>query len=88
MEEKAVLQSKTKLPEEMRYLFWDVNFDELYFEDYKDFIAARILCFGDNNSLKYLAKKISKQFVLNLVHSNREIDEMTRNYWKAMYNEQ
>lgn len=72
----------------MRYLFWDVNFDELYFEDYLDFIAARILCFGDNNSLKFLAKKISKQFVLNLVQRNREVDEMTRNYWKAMYNEQ
>ncbi len=86
MEEQTGIKSKTKLPEEMRYLFWDVNFDELYFEDYKDFIASRILSFGDNNSLKYLAKKISKKFILNLVQKNREIDEMTCNYWKVMYN--
>lgn len=78
---------KTKLPEEMRPLFWDVDFDKLYWDDYKEFIASRILTFGNNFSLRFLADKVSKDFMLNLIDTHREIDDLTRNYWKVMYSE-
>ncbi len=88
MEEYSEIIVKTKLPEEMRELFWDVNFDELYFEDYKEFITVRILNFGTTDSLKFLAGNISKEFLLNLLDSSREIDDITCNFWRLMYDKQ
>jgi hypothetical protein len=80
----VLLNDDGKLPEEMRFLFWDTDFDTLNFNIYPESIAVRILLYGDDFSLNYLNSKVNKEFIINLVNSNREIDDITKNYWKII----
>ena len=75
---------KTRLPENMRYLFWDTNFDELYLQDYPEYIAERIMMFGDDFSLKYMIENIDVEILRKLVYSSRALDNKTRNYWSII----
>jgi hypothetical protein len=85
LNKNMVLQNDDgKLPEEMRFLFWDTDFDTLNFNVYPESIAVRILLYGDDFSLNYLNSKVNKEFIINLVNSNREIDAITKNYWNIV----
>jgi hypothetical protein len=79
-----VSEDKGNLPEQMRFLFWDTDFDTLNFNVYPESIAVRILLYGDDFSLNYLNSKVNKEFIINLVNSNREIDAITKNYWNII----
>jgi len=75
----------TKLPENMTPLFWDVDFETLDFDEYKEFIAARILNYGTYEDLRYLFFFFLKEFLIDLVKTNRELDYLTRNFWRVIY---
>jgi hypothetical protein len=75
----------TKLPENMKPLFWDVDFETLDFDEYKEFIAARILNYGTYEDLRYLFSNIKKEFLIDLVKTSRELDDLTRNFWRMIY---
>ena len=79
-----VRKHKTPLPQEFRKYFWDVAFDELTFEKYPEFIAERILNYGDLKGVKWLLKRTDKQLIRTLLKNNRKLNAKTKNYWKIM----
>ncbi len=75
---------KTPLPEEFKKYFWDVAFDELTLEKHPEFIAERILNYGDLNGIKWLLKSMNRQFIKKLIENNRKLNAKTKNYWQIM----
>jgi hypothetical protein len=77
-------QNSSKLPEELRKYFWDVEFDELTTEKYPRFIAERILNFGDLNGIKWLLSWADNNFIRTIVDNSRNLNAKTRNYWRLL----
>ncbi len=72
------------LPEKLRKYFWDCDFDELNMDKYSFFIAERILNLGDDYSIKWLLKNLSKERLKGVVEKSRNLDKKTKNYWRIM----
>jgi len=45
-----------RLPDELRHLFWDCDFDSLHWPADRDFIVSRVLASGDWDSVQWLRK--------------------------------
>lgn len=74
-----------KLPENIKYLFWDTNFNELNLEENIEQIVTRIIMYGDDNSYEFLFKNVDKERILEIINTEKEIDAITRNYWNLCY---
>lgn len=75
---------KKKLPEHLRKYFWDCDYNELNLAQSSEFIAERILNFGEMRSLKWLLSKIDKNFLKQLVNKSRNLNNKTRNLWRII----
>ena len=75
---------ESRLPQEFKKYFWDVEFSGLSLKKYPDFILGRIMNLGNLQALKWLLK-IPKQEIMRVVKTNREIDLKTRNFWRVIY---
>lgn len=82
-----MLQNKkhtSKLPEFLQRYFWDVEFDDLSFDEYPTFITERILNYGDLDGIKWLLSFTSNKFLKTLVENSRNLNAKTKNYWHIM----
>jgi hypothetical protein len=84
---KPNCQSGNPLPKKFRKFFWDVSFDELTFEKYPDFIAERLLNYGDTIEIKWLLSQTNHQFLKTLLVNSRNLNAKTINYWQIMLEE-
>lgn len=73
------------LPDNIKYLFWDTDFNKLNLEDNIEEIVTRIIMFGDDNSFEFLFKNVDKERILEIINTEKEIDAITRNYWNLCY---
>jgi Family of unknown function (DUF6922) len=76
-----------RLPDAFHKFFWDVDFNELTLGKFPDFIAVRILNYGDPEALNWLTSRIDKAFLMKLVEYNRNLNPKTRNFWKLILSE-
>ena len=72
------------LPETLKKYFWDCDFKDISMEKYPFFIAERILNFGNMDALRWLLKRIDRDFLKEVVRKNRNLDNKTRNYWELV----
>lgn len=77
-------RKNNQLPKEFKKYFWDVDFNDLSFKKYFDFVLGRIMNLGDLKALKWLLG-IPRNKVLNVIRTNREIDLKTKNFWRVVY---
>ncbi len=73
-----------ELPEKLKRYFWDVDPNELSFEEHSRFIAERILNFGNLEDVNWLFSHIDTQFIKTLVKNSRTLNNKTRNFWQTM----
>lgn len=52
-----------KLPESLRSLFWDCDFDSLRLGEYDDFVIRRVLDRGDWESIRWLRRTLGDSAV-------------------------
>lgn len=74
-----------QLPENIKYLFWDTDFNKLNLEEHVEQIVTRIIMYGDDNSFEFLFKNVDKDIIFKIINTEKEIDEITRNYWNLCY---
>lgn len=75
------------LPEEFKKYFWDVDFKKLSFKKYKEFIAGRIIHFGNLIAIKWLIHNAGIPFIREVAKTDREMDKKSRNFWTKVYAE-
>ncbi|HPG30306.1 MAG TPA: hypothetical protein PLQ81_05935, partial [bacterium] len=76
-----------KLNRKFQKYFWEYDFNELYknAENYRFFIAERLLVFGDMTAVKWLKKNFLISELLNIIKKSKNIDAITKNYWLTIY---
>lgn len=74
-----------QLPQHLKYLFWDTDFESLRLDLNIEEIVTRIIMYGDDESYKFLFKNIDMSTIKYIINSEREIDDITRNYWNLVF---
>ena len=72
-------------PNELRTIFWDVDwnaFDPAAFPDYTIF---RILEFGDEDAVRWMRQTFSDAEVRRVLMSERRLTRKSANYWALVY---
>lgn len=74
--------------EEIRLLkpiFWDIDINNLDFENHKKYTIERILQFGRSEHVNWMLKTFSDENIIDAVKSSKNIDRKTANFWSIHY---
>lgn len=72
---------ETPLPEFLRPLFWEVDFDRLRVRGYERYIIERVLEYGDDQAVNWLQCTFSLTTVADVVRHSRKISRNTATLW-------
>lgn len=75
----------TKVPKELKSLFWDVDFSNLNASESPFFIIKRVLDRGNTNNIQWLLKEFKKRDIIQTVSVSRDLSQKTANYWADIY---
>ena len=63
--------NKKCLPDSLKKYFWDCDFKSLNIEDYPDFITARILNYGNEESVEWVVSHIKKDKLIKIMGTSK-----------------
>ncbi|MFH1536293.1 MAG: hypothetical protein ABIC96_04495 [Patescibacteria group bacterium] len=75
---------KTKLPIFFKPYFWDVDFSSLDLTQ-SHFIIKRTLDRGNTKALKWLLNYYSKEEIINVILTSRDLSQKTANFWTDVF---
>lgn len=73
--------SEGRLPEFLRPLFWDVDFDQLRIPGHERYIIERILELGDDAAVRWAWRTFGPEAIAQTVRRSRVISPNTANLW-------
>lgn len=76
----------TKVPQDLKPLFWDIDFNKLDASKSPHFIIKRVLDRGNTNSVKWLLSKFKKDDIIKTITVSRDLTPKTANFWADIYN--
>lgn len=66
-------------------LFWDVNFNELYYEKDADFIIERVLNYGDEKDFFKAVKIYGLAKIKNVARKTNYTSRKNINFWSIIF---
>lgn len=69
----------------LKPIFWDIDINNLDFENHKKYTIERILQFGRSEHVNWMLKTFSDEDIIDAVKSSRNIDRKTANFWSIHY---
>ncbi|MEK7537202.1 MAG: hypothetical protein AAB584_02045 [Patescibacteria group bacterium] len=69
---------------DLKKFFWDVNPDTLDFKKNSEYIIARILEYGDPETLGWLFKTYNKEIIIRVLREKRGFSRKTANFWSKI----
>ncbi len=77
--------SERRLPEELRPLFWDYDFDNLRWPSHRDLVIGRVLQSGGGNAVAWLRKTVHDSDLADWLRSRsgRGLDPRQLRFWQA-----
>lgn len=74
------------LPELLRPLFWDCDFDRLRWDEHRDFIAGRILISGTWDTVQWLRLRVGEAGVRTWIldHRGRGLSPQQLRFWELI----
>jgi len=72
------------LPEFLRPLFWDTDFDRLRVPGHERYIIERVLEYGDDAAVHWLWHTFGADAIADAVRRSRTISRSTANLWSLL----
>lgn len=74
------------LPERLRSLFWDHDFQSLSWREHREFIIGRVLASGDWDSVQWLRCRIGDRGVREWIerHAGRGLSRRQLRFWELI----
>ena len=69
------------LPEFLRPLFWEVDFDRLRLSGHERYIIERVLEYGDDPAIRWLRRTFSAETIADVVRRSRKLSRNTATLW-------
>ena len=75
---------KQRLPEFLKPLFWEVNFQDLDTIKRGDYVIKRILEYGDRRAVNWMRQSFNKAKIENVILKTRDLSPQSANYWSVV----
>jgi hypothetical protein len=84
--ERPCADTPGRLPEQLRRLFWEPDFEKVSFVDHYDFVVGRILVEGDWNSIQWLRKQVGDDALHDWIvrHEGRGLSRQQLRFWELI----
>jgi len=69
------------LPEFLRFLFWDTDFDYLRVPGHERYIIERVLEYGDDSAIGWLWHTFGPAAITDVVQRSRKLSRNTATLW-------
>lgn len=69
------------LPEFLRPLFWEVDFDRLRVQGHERYVIERVLEYGDDQAIRWLQRTFNSRAIADVVRHSRKISRNTATLW-------
>jgi hypothetical protein len=69
------------LPDFLRPLFWDTDFDQLRVPGHEPYIIERVLEYGSDPAITWLWRAFGPSAIVEVVQRSRRISRRTANLW-------
>lgn len=73
------------IPQYLRPLFWDINFQEFDPSAYPTYTIARVLEYGDQQAVAWLRETFSEEQIKEVVQTERRLTPKSANFWALVY---
>jgi hypothetical protein len=72
------------LPEFLRSLFWDTDFDRLRVEGHERYVIERVLEYGDTPAARWMTRRFTREQIAETLRNSRQINRKSARFWAAM----
>jgi len=69
------------LPEFLRPLFWEVDFDRLRVQGHERYVIERVLEYGDLPEVKWMLGHFARQEIVQTLRRSRGLSPKSANFW-------
>lgn len=73
-----------KLPKFLKKYFWDVDFEEINFNDHKVYVLKRILEYGDEEAIRWMWKNFKIAEIKKTLCNFRGYSQKSANFWACI----
>ncbi|MGB9776457.1 MAG: DUF6922 domain-containing protein [Anaerolineae bacterium] len=73
------------LPEFLRPLFWDVDFDRLHIPGHEQYIIERILELGDAAEVRWMFQNFPREQIIQALRRGRSLSRKSAIFWASMF---
>ena len=79
-------QTDAPLPECLRSLFWDTDFDRLRVPGHERYIIERVLEYGDVPEVRWMMGRFSRQQIAQVLRQSRRLSRKSADFWAFILN--
>lgn len=80
------IKNSVKIPANFKKYFWEIDFDKLDFKKNSDYVAVRLLEYGNPYAIKWLFKNISSKKIKEALLKTRNLSPKSANFWAFYFN--
>lgn len=75
-----------KLPKFLKKYFWEVDFNRLDLKKRPEYVALRLLEYGDIKALRWLFRNLHKNKIRNILLNQRGLSPRSLYFWSSFFN--
>lgn len=75
----------TKIPEEFRKYFWDIDAEKLNYQEKSIYVIERLLEFGDINALHWLLKTFEFKLLCEVLKKSRILSSKSAHFYSYYF---
>lgn len=75
---------ETELPEFLRPLFWDTNFDRLRIPGHERYIIERVLEYGDVPEVRWMMQRFPREQIVETLRLSRGLSRKSARFWSLI----
>ncbi len=73
------------IPQHLRSLFWDVNWQTLNPGSFPEYTIARILEYGDERAVAWLRETFTEEAIRRVISNERRLSRRSANFWALTF---
>ncbi|RLC66094.1 MAG: hypothetical protein DRI48_05470 [Chloroflexi bacterium] len=73
-----------RLPEHLRPLFWDTDFDRLRVEGHERYVIERVLEYGDVPQVRWMMRRFPKEQIAETLRRTRRLSPKSAHFWASI----
>ena len=75
-----------KLPKFLKKYFWEIDFNKLDFKKNSEYVALRLLEFGDIRALHWLFRNLPREKIKKIIKTQRGFSPRSLYFWSYFFN--